>query len=140
MKVVYMIEYDESVHGSTMIIVTQDNVCFVRWYFNDGQIHTYDVKNQECESDKLQDNGKVVVYTCAALTYDEKYLILADSDGNISVREACALFNLIITYKAHVSSLDTYYLDTENAHLVRLKHVFFILKLIFKQKQLKLKC
>ena len=120
MNVIYMVEYDKSDVGSknTMLIVTEEKICFIRWYYSHEQIHSYDKKTYDIDSDRPTDESNKVVYTCATLTYDQKFLILADSSGKVTVMDTCAFFHPIITYNARVSSLDTYYLENEDAHLI----------------------
>ncbi|XP_066591533.1 apoptotic protease-activating factor 1 isoform X2 [Prorops nasuta] len=97
---------------NSLIIITEKKAIHIKWFTMQGDlIHNYNKK--ECAS---VENAKV--FTCATITYDGRYLILADSGGFINVWRVFEGFEPIATYKSHVTSLDTYWRRNKDHHII----------------------
>lgn len=99
---------------NSLIVVTERKAMYVKWWLNSvNGVHSYDKQLRAFVED-----DDAVTYICAAVTYDGKYIVLADSAGFINVWNTYSGYQPIATYKSRVTSLDTYWLSDEGYHIV----------------------
>jgi len=108
---------------NSLIIVTEKEVMYVKWWFADNQVHSFSKQIRASVEDDL------VTYVCATRTHDSEYLIVADSAGFINIWSINSGYQPIATYRGRVTSLDTYYLKEEGYHIVCI--IFVNVSLIF---------
>lgn len=112
-KVIFFNHVPQS-HNSLMI-VTERKAMYVKWWWDsitDHIVHSFNKQQRAFVEDDA------VTYICAAITYDGKYIVLADSAGFINVWNTYSGYQPVATYKRRVTSLDTYWLSDEGYHIV----------------------
>lgn len=97
-----------------LMIVTEKQALHVKWCWDGYNVHSFDKQRKVCI-----ENGSVT-YVCATITYDGEYMITADSAGYINVWQTSGGDPIIAIYKSRVTSLDTYHLEEEGCHIVRI--------------------
>lgn len=97
---------------NSLMIVTTKRALYVKWVDKDHSVCNF--KKQE----RAWVENDIVTYVCAAITYDGKYLVVADSGGFVNVWHTDVGYQPIATYRNRVTSLDTYWLQDEYYHLV----------------------
>lgn len=102
-------------HDDSLMIVTEDKAIYVKWFHaSHDQIRNFKKQVRAYVEDDA------VTYVCATITYDGEYLIVADSAGFINVWHTDTGYQPIATYKSRVTYLDTYWLEDEGYHIVRI--------------------
>ncbi|KAL7297703.1 hypothetical protein TKK_0008740 [Trichogramma kaykai] len=109
-KVIYFSRHPEE--HNCLVIVTNKNSLYFKWFYKNRHIHSFEkfVKTEEENED--------VSYVCATLTYDARYLIIANSKGKINVMKAFCPDDLITCFKGNVTSLDPYWMYFEDFHMI----------------------
>ncbi|XP_067209405.1 apoptotic protease-activating factor 1 isoform X2 [Linepithema humile] len=103
---------------NSLMIVTEKRAMYVKWWLNDERdygvhsVHSFDKQLRAFVEDDA------VTYICAAVTYDGKYIVLADSAGFINVWNTYSGYQPVATYKRRVTSLDTYWLRSDGYHII----------------------
>lgn len=102
-----------------LVIVTDKMALYLKWFSEDHEhLHCYE------KYIKIEEKSKNTFYTAATITYDARYLIISNSKGTISVLKAFNADDLITYFKGYVTSLDSYFYDEENFHLVNIHSDF----------------
>jgi len=96
------------------MIVTEKQAVHVKWWWDGCNVHSFDKQR------KVFIENRPVTYVCATITYDGEYMITADSAGYINVWQTSVGDPIIAIYKTRVTSLDTYHLEEEGCHIVRI--------------------
>jgi len=102
-------------YQNSLMVITEKKAMYVKWWWNGNHsVHSFEKQRRAF----IEDDA--VTYVCAAITYDGKYIVLADSAGFINVWISYAGCEPVATYKSRVTSLDTYWLSDEGYHIVRI--------------------
>lgn len=101
-------------NNNSLMIVTEKRAVHVKWFWDGHNVHSF-IKQR-----KVFSENSPVTYVCATITYDGEYMITADSAGFINVWQTSVGYPVIATYKCRVTSLDTYHLEEEGCHIVRI--------------------
>jgi len=99
-------------HDNSLMVVTKKEAIYVKWWWNEDCVHSFNKQTRA-----FVDND-TVTYVCATITYDGKYIILADSAGFINVWNTYSGYQAVATYKSRVIYLDSYWLRDEGFHIV----------------------
>ncbi|CAL7936563.1 unnamed protein product [Xylocopa violacea] len=99
--------------NNSLFIVTEKKAVYVKWFpSSNNDMHSYSKQIRA-----TAENGRTV-YVCASLTNDGQYIVLADSSGFINIWNADVGRQPLATYKSRVSSLDTYWLEEQEYHII----------------------
>lgn len=107
-----IILFEQIPNSEKIIVVTEKIALWITWtFFKGSSLSNYGKKvRAQCEHENY-------IFTCATVTYDGQYLVVADSSGVINIWGVETGLN-VQTYDAFVTSLSTYYLFEDNCHLV----------------------
>lgn len=97
---------------NSLMVVTKTKAMYVKWWWDKDCVHSFNKQTRG-----FVDND-TVTYVCATITYDGKYIIMADSTGFINVWNTYSGYQPVATYKGRVISLDSYWLKDEGYHIV----------------------
>lgn len=101
-------------HNDSLMIATEKQAICVKWWWDGDNVHTFSKQR------KVFIENSPITYVCATITYDGEYMIMADSTGFINVWQTSVGYPIIAIYKSRVTSLDTYCLEEEGCHIVRI--------------------